>query len=140
MSPGLVSEVRHPHRVLRSIGAVLAGALTGIVLSIGTDMLLYASGVFPPLGQPIADSLLLLATIYRTVYGIAGRYLTARLAADRPMMHSLILGGMGLIANIMGAVATWNKGPAFGHAWYPLALIALALPTAWAGARLRGSQ
>jgi hypothetical protein len=37
----------------------------------------------------------------------------------------------------MGAVATWNRGPEFGPHWYPVALILLALPCVWAGARLR---
>ena len=35
-----------------------------------------------------------------------------------------------------GAIATWNAGPAFGPHWYPLALIALALPQTWLGAKL----
>ena len=127
-------------KTLKSIGAVLAGALAGIVLSIGTDMALRAAGVLPPLGQPAGDAPLLLATAYRTVYGVAGAYITARLAPDRPMMHALVLGGLGLVATIVGAVVTWNKGPAFGPYWYPLALIALAMPQSWAGGRLRELQ
>ena len=43
--------------------------------------MLHASGVFPPLGQPTGNALLLLATIYRTIFGIAGCYLTARLGS-----------------------------------------------------------
>ena len=34
------------------------------------------------------------------------------------------------------AAATWNKGPEFGPHWYPLALVATALPCAWLGGRL----
>jgi hypothetical protein len=30
----------------------------------------------------------------------------------------------------IGAVATWNAGPAFGPKWHPLAVIAIALPCA----------
>ncbi len=45
-----------PRRILRRIGAVFAGLLAGAILSIGTDIALHASGVFPPLGQPMADS------------------------------------------------------------------------------------
>jgi hypothetical protein len=115
---------------------VLAGALAGIVLSVGTDEMLRVAGVFPPGGQPVADGPLLLATVYRTVYGVAGSYLTARLAPNQPMRHALVLGALGLAANIAGAVATWNAGPAFGAKWYPLALIATAMPCAWAGGRL----
>jgi hypothetical protein len=122
---------------LRSIGAVIAGMLAIIVLSIGTDVVLHLAGVFPPWGQSVADALLLLATVYRTVYGIAGGYITAGLAPDRPMQHALVLGAIGLAVCIVGAVVTWNKGPAFGPHWYPLALVVLAMPQCWAGGRLR---
>jgi drug/metabolite transporter (DMT)-like permease len=135
-----MSETLRPRRILRRIGAVLAGALAIIVLSIGTDVVLNGTGVFPALGQPMGDALLLLATAYRTVYGVAGSYIAARLAPDRPMMHALALGVVGLAVSIVGAVVTWNKGPAHGHAWYPLALVALAMPPAWAGGRLREMQ
>ena len=77
--------MHRPRRIGRSIGAVLAGALASIVLSIGTDAVLRGTGIFPPLGQPMNDALLLLATAYRTVYGVAGSYIAARLAPDRPM-------------------------------------------------------
>jgi len=135
-----MSEMHHPRRIGRSIGAVLAGALASIVLSIGTDAVLRGTGIFPSLGQPMNDALLLLATAYRTVYGVAGSYIAARLAPDRPMAHALALGIMGLVVSLVGAVVTWNKGPAFGPHWYPLTLIALAIPTAWAGGQLRVMQ
>jgi hypothetical protein len=125
---------------LKSIGAVLAGMVVVIVLSVGTDAVLHAASVFPALGQPMADALFLLATVYRTVYGVAAGYTTARLAPDRPMQHALALGAVGIALSIVGAVATWGRGPSFGPAWYPLALIALAMPQCWAGGRLRAMQ
>ena len=82
------------------------------------------------------DRPLLLATVYRTVYGVLGSYIIARLAPDRPMQHALVGGFLGLVVSIVGAAVTWNKGPAFGPHWYPLALIVLAMPRAWAGGRL----
>jgi len=125
---------------LKSIGAILAGALTGIVLSIGTDMVLRATGIFPALGHPMAGALFVLATAYRTLYGVAGSYITARLAPNRPMMHALVLGVLGLAASIVGVVATWDKGPEFGPKWYPLALVALGMPQSWLGGKLREMQ
>ena len=119
---------------------MVAGALAGIVLSIGTDMVLRAAGIFTPLGQPMADSLLLLATAYRTVYGVMGSYITARLAPDRPMRHALAGSVVGLLVSSVGAAVTWNMGPAFGPHWYPLALIATAIPCAWAGGKIREIQ
>jgi hypothetical protein len=45
-----------------------------------------------------------------------------------------------LVLSIIGAAATWNRGPAFGPHWYPLALVVTALPTAWAGGKIRLMQ
>ena len=106
-----------------------------VVLTLGTDVALHATGVFPALGQPMSDGLFLLATIYRTLYGVIGSYITARLAPDRPMGHALAGGVVGLVLSTTGTVVTWNKGPAFGPHWYPVALIVLAMPTAWAGGK-----
>jgi hypothetical protein len=135
-----MSAGHRSRRTLRSIGAVVAGLLVIVVLSTATDMVLHATGVFPPFGQPMSDALFLLATAYRIVYGVAGCYITARLAPDRPMQHALVLGVVGLVVSTAGAVATWNRGPEFGPKWYPLAVIAIALPCAWAGGRLRVMQ
>lgn len=120
----------------RSAAAVLAGALVVVIPSLGTDMLLRAVGVFPPFGQPMTDALYVLATVYRTIYGLAGSYAAARLAPRRPMAHALLLGAIGLVMSTAGAVAMWDKMPELGPRWYPLALIVLAMPGAWAGGRL----
>jgi hypothetical protein len=128
------------NNIWKSIGAVLAGILVGAVLSLGTDVVLHAAHVFPPWDQPASDALLLLATVYRTVYSIAGSYVTAWLAPNRPMLHALVLGALGLVVCVVGAVVTWNKGPAFGPHWYPVALIVLAMPQCWLGGKLYEMQ
>jgi multisubunit Na+/H+ antiporter MnhB subunit len=125
---------------LRSIGAVAAGFVAVFVLSLGTDVVLHETGVFPPWEQRMSDALFLLATAYRTVYCIAGCYIAARLAPDKPMKHALVLGVVGLIVSIAGAAVTWNKGPEFGPHWYPVALIVTAIPCAWLGGKLRVMQ
>ena len=135
-----MSETHRPRRTGQSIGALLAGFLAVVILSLGTDIVLHAVGVFPRLGQPMADVLFVLATAYRTVYGVAGSYITARLAPDRPMQHALVGGFVGLVLSTVGAVVTWDRGPAFGPHWYPLALVVTAMPCAWAGGRLRLMQ
>lgn len=114
--------------------------ITGIFLSLGTDEVLHMVHVFPPWDQPAGDGPLLLATIYRTVYGVLGSYIAAWLAPNRPMLHALVLGFLGFAVSIFGAVFTWNKGPLFGPHWYPVALIVLAIPTAWVGGKLRLAQ
>ena len=122
---------------MRSFGALFAGFLVVVVLSIGTDLLMHATGVFPPFGEPMSDSRFLLATVYRILFAVAGSYVTARLAPHRPMKHALLGGVVGLVLSTAGAVATWNRGPEFGPHWYPLALVLTALPCAWAGGWLR---
>lgn len=137
-----MTETQPQSNVGRTIGAMLAGIFAGIALSLGTDGLLHAIHVFPPWGASLVgyDAALLLATIYRSLYGIAGSYIAARLAPNRPMLHAMVLGILGLAVTTLGAVATWNKGPAFGAHWYPIALIVLALPTAWVGGKIRLAQ
>jgi hypothetical protein len=126
--------------LVRSILAVIAGALVGILLSVGTDLVLQKVGFLPPLGTPASSPALAVATLYRTLYGILGAYLTARLAPTRPMLHVTILGSLGLIASLAGAISTWNKVSIYGPHWYPVALVVLALPTAWLGGRLGGGS
>jgi hypothetical protein len=91
---------KHEEQTWKSVGAVLAGLLMVAVVSVGTDLVLHATGVFPPWGQPVGSGVLLLATVYRTIYSVAGAYLTARLAPDRPMRHALALGGVGPVLSV----------------------------------------
>ena len=128
-----------PRRLGRSIAALLAGFVFVVVLSIGTDFLLRAVGVFPQSEQTMSSPLFLLATVCRTVFGVAGSYITARLAPYRPMLHALVGGAIGLALSIVGAVVTWNK-PELGPHWYPLALAVLAMPQSWLGGKFREMQ
>jgi hypothetical protein len=67
---------------------------------------LTSCGVFPPWGQPVSDGPLLLATAYRTVYGVVGSYIAARLAPYRPMQHALAGGVVGFVVSVVGAIVT----------------------------------
>jgi hypothetical protein len=122
---------RHPGR---SIWAIVAGFVAVVVLSNGTDVLLSKLGIVPPLAQWHTDSLFVWATIYRTVYGIIGSYITARLAPQRPMKHAVIGAIIGMVLGTAVAIATWNKD--MGPHWYPIALVVVAIPTARIGAKL----
>jgi len=137
-----MSETPPTRNIPRSIGAIFAGFVFVFIVSLGTDQLLHMTGVFPPWGASMVgyDAALLLATGYRIIFGVAGSYITARLAPDRPMQHALLGGFIGLALSIGGAAVTWNGGPAFGPHWYPLALVVTVLPTAWAGGKLRLMQ
>jgi hypothetical protein len=128
-----VNSTRRPRRVLRSVGSVAAGLLSIFAVTTATDLVMHAAGVFPAVGAPpMSSSLFLLAFAYRFIYDVAGSYLTARLSPHRPMRHALVLGSIGLLLSIVGAIVMWDAGPA----WYPLSLAASALPCAWLGGRL----
>lgn len=119
------------------MGAVLAGVLVGAILSIATDLLMVAIGILSTHpGQPASDRAFVMFTAYRTAYGIAGTYLTARLAPSNPMKHAWAVGWIGLVLSVAGAIGTWNHQPSLGPHWYPVALVVLALPTAWMGGKL----
>jgi|SRR5215813_2423048 len=118
----------------RSIWAVLAGVLFVIVVTTLVDIVLHATRVFPPIGQPINDSLALLATSYRIIISVFGAWLTARLAPNQPMKHALILGVLGVVLGLVGIITTWNLG--LGPRWYPIALALLAMPQCWLGGRI----
>ena len=118
----------------QSIWAVVAGVLVIIVASTLVDIVLHALGIFPPIDQPINDSLALLATSYRVIISIGGAWLTARLAPDKPLKHAMILGLVGTVLGLVGVVATWNRG--LGPRWYPVLLAVLAIPQCWVGGKL----
>ena len=135
-----MSAEAHPRRAGRSVLAVLAGFVVIFVLSLGTDAILHATGVYPPWGQPMADSLFVLATAYRILYGVLGCWVTARLAPDRPMAHAMVLGAIGFVFSLAGLVFAQKQGPELGPLWYSIAIVAIALPCAWAGGWLRIAQ
>src|SRR5262245_7746343 len=130
----------NPTNILRSVGAIFAGMVTVIVLSLATDVILHATGIYPPWFQPMADPLWVLALAYRIVYGVLGGYVAARFAPNKPMKHALIVGFIGLALTIVGVAMHWNKGPEYGPKWFSIALLVTALPCAWAGGKLVASR
>jgi uncharacterized protein YndB with AHSA1/START domain len=120
--------------VLKSIGAIVAGFLTVVILSTGTDYVLETLGIFPPASEAglFIPWMLGLALAYRTVYTVLGGYVTAWLAPEKPMRLVHILAVLGTIGGIAGIVAGWN----LSQHWYPIALAVLAYPSVWLGGRL----
>jgi hypothetical protein len=133
-----MNETQPPRQVGRSIGALLAGFIVGAALSLSTDEILHLARVFPPWAERNSGSVLLLALSYRIPYSVVGSYIIARLAPNRPMLHALIGGVVGLVLSVAGAAATWNRD--LGPHWYPVAVAAIALPCAWLGGALRRRQ
>lgn len=118
----------------KSIGAVLAGFVLVVVLSIVTDMILEAAGIFPsPTEGLFITWMLVLALFYRTVYTVLAGYVTAALALTNPKRHVMILGIIGTLAGVGGVVAGWT----LSQHWYPIALAVLAYPSVWLGGKLK---
>jgi hypothetical protein len=102
-----MKETQRSRRIGRSIGALLIGIFAGAILSFGTDELLHIAGIFPALGQPMNDALLLIATAHRTVYNVVGSYIVARLAPNRPMQHAM---ASGVVSLVLGLRAPSRRG------------------------------
>jgi hypothetical protein len=118
--------------ILRSVLAVLAGVAFIVAVSTGTDLAL-AKTLVPTMNSAHAPpATLALALAYRTLYGVAGGWITARLSPSRPITHAVVLGVIGTIASIAGLVVEWSAG----QQWYPIALVVLSLPECWLGGRL----
>ncbi len=121
-------------QVLKKIGAVVAGFLTVVVLSVGTDRVLESIGIFPPPDVGLfTDWMLIVAFLYRSVYTIAGGYVTAFIAPQNPMRYVKILGVLGTIGGCAGIVVGWN----LSDHWYPIALAVTAFPLVYLGGWLR---
>ena len=131
-----MSDATSPRSTGRSILAVVAGFFTGALLSIAVDLALNKFHFFAPLGESARGGPFAVATIYRAIFSIFGCYVTARMAPQNPMKHALILGAIGVVFSAIGAITTWNRGPAFGPHWYPVTLVVIALPCAWLGGKI----
>jgi hypothetical protein len=116
----------------RSVAAVLLGLIAVVALSLATDQVLHVLGVYPPWGQPMWEaSDNLLAFAYRSVYAVAGGWITARLAPRHPLRHVAVLGGIGFLGALAGAITMIPR--ALGPDWYPIALVLTAFPLTWLG-------
>lgn len=123
--------VRVPRRraLHRSAFAILAGLGTVALLSHTVDHVMHVAGIVPRHGRPVSDGVFLFALVYRGLIAVLGCLVTAVLAPARPLRHALVLGGIGTVLAGLDAVAMWGHGPV----WFPLALLASAMPCAWLG-------
>lgn len=126
--------------VLRSIGAVLAGFVAVVVLSISVDAVMHAVHFYPPESQGMHDPVQnAVALAYRSLFTVVGGWIAARLAPGRPMTHVAVLSVLGLAGGTAGVVLTWDLN--LGPRWYPIGLAVGAVPLTllggWLGARQR---
>lgn len=72
--------------------------------------------------------------VYRVLFNLGGCAITARLAAQRPMRASMILGALLMAFAAIWLVQSWPDASV--PQWHPTLLVLLALPAAWLGGRL----
>jgi hypothetical protein len=122
----------------RSILAIVVGFLLIAALSFSTDAMMRSAlpEMFDANGRTDNLGMLIFSIAYVGVYAIAGCWVAARLAPKEPMKHALILGLLGLVFNIVGASVMWESAPV----WYHVLSIALTMPFAWVGGRIREQQ
>ena len=65
-----------------------AGFIVTTLTSTAADVVMHTAGIFPSAPHLMSDPLFALAAAYRTLLTVAGGYVTARLAPDRPMRHA----------------------------------------------------
>ena len=118
--------------MIKSIGAVTAGVVVIVLLSVVTDYILESIGFFPPPTEGLFDTrLLLFALAYRTVYAAIGGYVTARLAPTPKIKYVKILLVIGTVMGLLGVAAGWN----LSGRWYPISLVITSAIAVWYGGK-----
>lgn len=139
MNPDLEAATVSPRHLGKSIGAVVAGFLCVVVLSLGTDQVMHLLGIYPPWGVPMrSHGLCLLALSYRMVWTVVGGYVTARLAPRNSMRHVAVLAGIGFVLGAIGAIAAIPMD--LGPAWYPIAVAITGPICTWFGGVLHARK
>ncbi|RJQ62962.1 MAG: hypothetical protein C4517_05150 [Stygiobacter sp.] len=117
---------------LKSIGAVIAGFIFIGITHTSIDAILESAGVLPKGNLFVSTWLILFVIGYRAIFSLAGCYITAWLAPNYPMRHSIALGVLGAVLSSIGAMTMGNLGPA----WYAWTLAVIAIPIGWLGGKL----
>jgi hypothetical protein len=120
------------NNILKSIGALLLGLFSNVVLSTAMDFLFKSNGLLPYDHLFVDTWIVMLVFGYRVVFSLFGCYLAARLSPNSPMKHSLILSGIGFVLSTVGAVIMGHLGPL----WYSWGLVAVCFPVGWLGGKL----
>jgi hypothetical protein len=116
----------------KKIWAVVAGFLVVVILSVVTDIILEKAGILSVVSM--TTSMLVLAFVYRSIYTVAGGYVTSMLApAESRMKLVKILGIVGTVAGVLGVIVGWD----LSDHWYPIALAVTAFPLVYFGGKLK---
>lgn len=119
--------------MIRMIGAVLAGFVSVAFLSMGSDAIMQATGIFPPAGERMSEGLFAVAATYRALFTMLGGAITMRISGSSRAVWALCL--LGLAGGIAGLWVAISQ-PELGPIWYAASIPASAIPCTWAGALL----
>jgi len=121
------------HSIIKSVGAILAGFVLAVILSLATDFIMEKTGLMNR--EHFNENpwwLIVIVIFYRNLFNGMGSYLTARLAPNKPMKHVMIGASIGFLLGIIGTIVMWKVPP---H-WYSITLVVLTYPVAWLGGKL----
>jgi hypothetical protein len=120
---------------VRSVFAVAAGfAATNIIsLLADTASLKLVPQAFDVRSRPLDPQGLLLVLAGTALAGVVGGYVTARIATRRHIAHAAALGMVQLVLALVASLLSWSSGPA----WFHLVTLALAVPAALLGGKIR---
>ncbi len=128
---------------VKKIGSVFAGFLTVVILSVATDAIFEAAGIFPSASDQsrFATWMLAIAFVYRSVYAVMGGYVTAALSPGHPEKQVMFLAILGTAGGIGGVIYGWSMADQYGWSivdlWYPVALAVTAYPLTTLGGKIR---
>jgi hypothetical protein len=119
--------------MFRLVLSIVAGFIFAAVLSSAVDHVFHVTGIYPPYGEPMRDhGLLAIAFAYRAVFSIAAAYLTASIAKEQAMKAVIIMGVIGSLLWLVGAIAMWE----FAYPWYNILGVLTGVPFSILGAKL----
>ena len=111
--------------MLRSIGAVAAGYL---IFAMSAVLLFQMSGRAPHQAQPLAFEIA--SVVWGCVFALVAGWLTARIAARKPVLHAAILAGVIALGALGSLIA------ATGAKWTQVAALVVMAPCAWIGGKV----
>src|ERR1044072_3678202 len=124
-------------KIVWSILAVLAGLVFIFLTHMGTDALLEHFEILTPPARGFPNTGMLIGALcYRFVFSVLGCAITARLAPDKPVLHSWVLGAIGVVLSILGIFAAIAMKLPTKDMWYPVALVLVTPLCAWLGGKL----
>jgi hypothetical protein len=120
--------------IFKSIRAVVIGFFFIGALSFAADAVVrkFVPTAFVG-GRTDSIPILILTIVYAAMFAIVGSFTTAHLAPRDPMKHAVALGVLVLIFTTIAAILLWGSAPV----WYHVVSLALIMPYAWIGGRLR---